>query len=78
MRKLLFQYKLSSVFCMHSSALFSQRGLVNMNRTFDFELESKIDQSDSNFHTTIKPYTISSLVRGNINIEERGSSFFFK
>ena len=59
-------------------ALFSQTGLVNMNRTFDFELESKMNQSDSNFHTSIKPYTISSLSSGNINIEEGGASFFFK
>ena len=47
-----------------------------MNRTFDFEIESKMNQSDSNFHTSIKPYTISSLSSGNINIEEGGSSFF--
>ena len=78
MRKLYFNISLVMLFVCIPAALFSQRGLVNMNRTFDFELESKIDQSDSNFHTTIKPYTISSLDRGNINIEERGSSFFFK
>ena len=56
--------------------LFSQRGLVNMNRSFDFELESHFNQSDSNFHTAIKPYTNSSLRRGNISVEKQSSSFF--
>ena len=47
-----------------------------MNRAFDFELESRMNQCDSNFHTAIKPYTNSSLTRGNINVEKGGSSFF--
>ena len=47
-----------------------------MNRAFDFELESKINQSDSNFHTAIKPYTISSLSRTNISNEKQTSTFF--
>ena len=40
-----------------------QNGLVNMNREFDLELENKVNLSDSNFHTSVKPYTYSSLSR---------------
>ena len=47
-----------------------------MDRALDLELESKMNQSDSNFHTAIKPYTNSSLNRGNINVKKQGSSFF--
>ena len=32
-----------------------------MNRAGDFELESNINQSDSNFHTAIKPYRFSTV-----------------
>jgi len=47
-----------------------------MNLAFDFELESNINQSDSNFHTAIKPYSASSLTRTNISIEKQTPSFF--
>ena len=78
MRKYRFNISLVALFTCIPIVLFSQRGLVNMNRAFDFELESKINQSDSNFHTAIKPYTISSLSRTNISNEKQSLYFFFK
>ena len=62
-------------FFIHGS-VFCQKGLVNMNLEFDFELETKINQSDSNFHTSIKPYTYSSLRKANISGENQKSNFF--
>ena len=76
MRKFRFNISLVALFTCIPIVLFSQRGLVNMNLAFDFELESNINQSDSNFHTAIKPYTISSLRRGDISVEKKSSSFF--
>jgi hypothetical protein len=76
MRKFRFNISLVALFTCIPMLLFSQRGLVNMNRAFDFELESNINQSDSNFHTAIKPYTISSLRRGDISVEKQSSNFF--
>ena len=76
MRKYLFNISLVALFACIPIMLFSQRGLVNMNLAFDFELESNINQSDSNFHTAIKPYSASSLTRTNISIEKQTPSFF--
>ena len=53
-----------------------QNGLVNMNREFDLELETKVNLSDSNFHTSVKPYTYSSLSRNGVIQEDHASGFF--
>lgn len=66
---------LSLIILLHVSA-FSQRGLVNMNLESDFNLETKINLSDSNLHTAIKPYTTSNLRKGNISVEQPGTNFF--
>lgn len=66
----------SFLFLLVSVSLYSQKGLVNMNRDFDFELESNINQCDSNLHTAIKPYTQSSLKRVGFVYDKSSSSFF--
>lgn len=57
-------------------SLVAQRGLVNMNKDFDFELETKVYQSYSNFHTAIKPYRYSSVERVGLDLDKVGANFF--
>ena len=54
MREFRFNISLAALFACIPIMLFSQTGLVNMNRAVDFELESDINQSDSNFHSRNK------------------------
>lgn len=67
---------LSLLFVQFAVVILGQQRLIPLNREASFETESKLFQSDSNFHTSIKPYTLSDVNRAGINLKEIESSFF--
>jgi len=72
----LFAFMPVILFAQHGLINTSPRGLINMNRDFDFELEKQINQSDSNLHTAIRPYTQSNLRKSGIQPNKHSSDFF--